>query len=331
MRRPGIARVVIGLLTVLGAFCSEAYADQGEALMGAAQKGDLKLVQDLLEKGAEVNAGDEHGRTALMAASEEGRLDVVKLLQEQGADVNARDETGVTAVMKACANGHLGVVKELLKGGTNVNTKDYEGATPLMWASQYGHAEVVRLLLEKGAGVNVKDYDGVTALKAASARHHCAVADLLLKSGAIITGPISESPTLVKMLAQPMKTFKGHKDIIHKLGKPKSVDVKKVPGKGPSSGLDSIERLEFPGADFLIQKVDKSNREFIIKLVLTKQQKALKLPVTLGASRDFALSQLGQPSHDCGDTIVYSGNYSELKFRLKDSRISRIEWLYDLD
>jgi ankyrin repeat protein len=52
-------------------------------------KGELKQVQDLLDKGADVDAKDETGITALIGASHEGHIDIVKLLLEWEAGIDA--------------------------------------------------------------------------------------------------------------------------------------------------------------------------------------------------------------------------------------------------
>lgn len=72
MRKPR-TRLAVGLLIVLTAMASMSFAeDQNQALMKAAQKGDLNQVQELLGKGADVNAKTKTGWTALMAAAGAG-------------------------------------------------------------------------------------------------------------------------------------------------------------------------------------------------------------------------------------------------------------------
>ena len=54
--------------------------------MLAASSGDSEIVQDLLNKGAEVTAKfTETGKTALMIANEKGYTDIVESLQSSGA------------------------------------------------------------------------------------------------------------------------------------------------------------------------------------------------------------------------------------------------------
>jgi ankyrin repeat protein len=87
MHRLGIGIVTTGMLIVLSIFCSASFAEgQGQALIEAACKGDLRQVQELLEKGADINAKN-CDQTALTAAARGGNLEIVKLLMEKGADV----------------------------------------------------------------------------------------------------------------------------------------------------------------------------------------------------------------------------------------------------
>ncbi|KAK1656687.1 hypothetical protein BDP55DRAFT_515338, partial [Colletotrichum godetiae] len=66
------------------------------ALYIACKKGNIGLVQMLLEKGAEVTVADNDGWTPLNSASDSGHVDVVKLLLEKGADVTVADNDGWT-------------------------------------------------------------------------------------------------------------------------------------------------------------------------------------------------------------------------------------------
>jgi hypothetical protein len=69
MRKNVTMGFVVGLLILVPIFCSASYGDPGEALIIAAKRGDLKLVQDLLEKGVGVDSKDDSGLSALMAAA----------------------------------------------------------------------------------------------------------------------------------------------------------------------------------------------------------------------------------------------------------------------
>ncbi|HLC18327.1 MAG TPA: ankyrin repeat domain-containing protein, partial [Thermodesulfobacteriota bacterium] len=91
-------------------------------IIDAAIKGDLKGVQSLLAKGADVNAKrSDDGATALYMASQEGHTEVVKELLAKGADVNIKAGNGATALIIASKESHTEVVKELLAKGADVN------------------------------------------------------------------------------------------------------------------------------------------------------------------------------------------------------------------
>jgi uncharacterized protein len=120
--------------------------EPGEALIAAARKGDMKQIQDLLGKGADVNAQNKWGLTPLMAAAHGGYIVPEKLLLEKGADVNATQHGGWTALMVAAVKGHVDVVNLLLGKGADVNAMTESRMTALMLASSNGRSQVVQLL-----------------------------------------------------------------------------------------------------------------------------------------------------------------------------------------
>jgi ankyrin repeat protein len=108
------------------------------ALTNTAVLGDLRSMQLMLDRGAEVNAVDPLGRTALMyaAASDRLPLDAVKLLVEHGADVNARDshklggDSGLTVLDIARLHGDTPIVEYLIRAGAKGTTAATEASKP---------------------------------------------------------------------------------------------------------------------------------------------------------------------------------------------------------
>jgi ankyrin repeat protein len=116
----------------------------------AIKNGYLDVIKVFLEKGADVKAADNDGRTSLHWAARNGKLDVVKYLVEKDADVKAAANDGRTPLHWAAKYGNLDVVKYLVKEkGADVKAVDNGGNTPLHWATRYGHWDVVKYLVEK--------------------------------------------------------------------------------------------------------------------------------------------------------------------------------------
>jgi hypothetical protein len=122
-----------------------------DQLLQAAFKGDTAAVQQLLDKGANIEAHTEYGDTALIYAATNGYTEVVTLLLAKGANIEAKDNDGDTALINAAIKGETEVVKLLLAKGANIDAKDNKGETALTMAVSKGKTEVVKLLQEKGA------------------------------------------------------------------------------------------------------------------------------------------------------------------------------------
>jgi ankyrin repeat protein/predicted Ser/Thr protein kinase len=153
-------------------------------LVIAAARGNLQMVEMLLNSGAEVNAQDRSGTTALSAAVDGGHDEVVPQLLAQGADVNRARTTGVTPLMIAAARGKQELVELLLNSGANTDATDRNGWTALASAVDNRHDGITRLLLNRGADVDGVLETGVSPLMIAASRGDEAVVRLLLDKGA---------------------------------------------------------------------------------------------------------------------------------------------------
>jgi len=119
-------------------------------------------VQELLSRGAAVNARDIHERTPLSIASINGRQELVQELVSRGAHIDERDEDLMTPLHLAVDFGRQEAAQELLNRGADVNARDKDGWTPLHFAINGNHADVVGLLLEMGANPTIISDKGDT-------------------------------------------------------------------------------------------------------------------------------------------------------------------------
>eukprot|EP00057_Strongylocentrotus_purpuratus_P008956 XP_011663430.1 PREDICTED: uncharacterized protein LOC105437936 [Strongylocentrotus purpuratus] len=92
--------------------------------MCASQNGHLDVTRYLISQGAQMNKGNNDGRTALHIASHKGHLDVTKYLISRGAEVNKEDNNGRPPLHGAAQNGHLDVTEYLISQKAEVNGGD---------------------------------------------------------------------------------------------------------------------------------------------------------------------------------------------------------------
>ncbi|XP_063818304.1 fibronectin type 3 and ankyrin repeat domains protein 1 isoform X1 [Pseudophryne corroboree] len=155
-------------------------------LMVAAQKGYLRLVELLVEHGADISQVNGSGKNSLMLACFAGHLDVVEFLRNHGVPWDLRDRSGCAAMHWAADGGHLKVIEWMINDDCKVDIKDTcLEWTPLMRVSAIsGNTEVAKCLINAGAEVNVKDKDGKTPLMVATLNNHEHLVRLLIERGA---------------------------------------------------------------------------------------------------------------------------------------------------
>ena len=145
------------LLTTIAAVLLAATAFAGP-IHTAAKTGDLAGIQAELDKGVDVDEGDDSwpGMTPLHYAADEGHTEVVELLIANGADVNAKNENGWTPLHLAAYWGGKEIVELLIAAGADVNAKDMSNwiGTPLDIATHPENpidtAEIAELLRKHG-------------------------------------------------------------------------------------------------------------------------------------------------------------------------------------
>ncbi|KAJ6572468.1 hypothetical protein DFH09DRAFT_1312757 [Mycena vulgaris] len=236
--------------------CREVSGPQnGSTLYWAAKLGFLRIMQLLLEHGADVNTQGGWYGTALQVASAYGFVDLVRLLFQHGADVNAQGGENGTALQVALEHGHLDLARLLLEHGADVNAQGGWYGNALGVASMHGHLDLAQLLLEHGADVNAQDKDNITALEVASLHGHLDNARLLLEHGADINAESGAKGT-----ALHAASWSGHLDLARLLLK-HGADVNAQGGQNRTAlqvaslrgHLDLARLLLEHGADIKVQ------------------------------------------------------------------------------
>ena len=185
-------------------------------LMEAAKNNDLKKMEDLIKQGANVNSGDDKGRTPLMYAAQAGSQQAIeKLVKQHHADVNAKDINDQTALMKSAIMGKNDGVKFLLDNKAKIDEYDKFGRTALLYAARQDHGNVMQTLLNKNADPNIGDEDGRYPLMESAAKGNLETVKGLIRKGAYVnvqddrtkTSPLMEAiengnPTIIRILAK---------------------------------------------------------------------------------------------------------------------------------
>ena len=108
-------------------------------------------------------------KETLWDAAATGELGLIKQNLDAGADINAKEPAGgSTPLIVAALFGQAEAVRSLLEGGADVTIKNNDGSTALHIAAFFGYPEIVKLLLDKDADVNTLNSRGEKSLQIVS-------------------------------------------------------------------------------------------------------------------------------------------------------------------
>ncbi len=165
-----------------------------KALLEAAEEGDLRSVERLIDAGANVNGAIDGDGSPLIAAARAGRTDAVLALLDRGADPNLGVRGDGNPLIAAAREGHEKVVAILLDRGAEIDAVVPDDENALIQASAEGRLDVVELLVGRGADVNARVWvehtyrnpngEWRSPLIMARKGRHDAVAKFLVTSGA---------------------------------------------------------------------------------------------------------------------------------------------------
>jgi ankyrin repeat protein len=117
--------------------------------------GNKRVINLLIEKGANTNAIDFEGLTPLNRAAKENNTYAVRtLLKTHHANCNVTDVHGFTALYYAIQNYNPHMMKLLLENGAMMNIEDKTGDSPLRIVQKMGNGRLLELLRQYGADPN---------------------------------------------------------------------------------------------------------------------------------------------------------------------------------
>lgn len=160
----------------------------GAPLRAAAKKGNLTLVNLLLEHGALPDARRKRLYKTALHQAVCGSMPIVQALVEKGADVNAteslKERTPLWRVTN-CKNTEVIAYLESKGARYSVDDAWYRMATPFEKAAADGDIQTMKQLISEGQDVNARDAFGDTALHSAAAGGKVKAMKWLVQQGAL--------------------------------------------------------------------------------------------------------------------------------------------------
>lgn len=158
----------------------------GLPLIGAAEAGHLDVIKYLITNGCAINQwGGVYKKTALHYASEKGFFKIVEFLLNHGADVNYLDKQGKSALFYAAGSGYVKIAKHLIMSNADINIKEYfTQETAFCYAIRHGTFNIIKMFLDLKVDVNVKYTSGETMLFFAVRHLSFEIIQLLINYGA---------------------------------------------------------------------------------------------------------------------------------------------------
>lgn len=145
------------LITALVTASADPVASANRGLVHACRQGHLTAIPTLIRSGADLeHRVDEHGSTVLHLVSSQWYARgprMVEALLEGGAEVDSADRHGQTALHRAAQADLVEVSESLLRAGASTSARDGDGQTPLGLAVRDQAWATAAVLTEGGAPV----------------------------------------------------------------------------------------------------------------------------------------------------------------------------------
>ncbi|XP_025856920.2 2-5A-dependent ribonuclease [Vulpes vulpes] len=304
----------------------------GNQLIQAIKKEDIKLIQQLLEEGADANFQEkEWGWSPLHIAVQICQEDIVDLLLRYGADPFLKKKNEATPFIVAGIVGNVKLLKLFLSKGADVNECDANGFTAFMEAAVNCRVEAIRFLYENGANVNLSrrtkedqkrlKKGGATALMDAAEHGHVDVVKILLdEMGADVNAcdNMGRNALIHVFRSSDGRNMEG----IIRLLLDHGADVNVRGEKGKTPLILAVEKKHLGLVQMLLEQehteVDDTDSEGNTALLLAVQyrlEEIVKLLCNKGANMD------------CGELVMIARrNYDSSLARLLLSYGAREDW-----
>ena len=162
----------------------------------------IKVLQAIIDHGANVNAANMRNETAFMLACMINNESAIKVLLNASADLNIAEVDGYTclhyAVAKDCSKD---VLQAIIDHGANVNAMNKRNETALIRAFTYKNESAIHVLLNSSAYPNIADdtYGDTCLHKAVTRDCSIVVLQALIDHGAIVNATNKKTRTALAL------------------------------------------------------------------------------------------------------------------------------------
>ncbi len=186
-------------------------------LRRAAEIGNTGLVDEILDRGISINAGDKNRYTALHAAAAQSYHPIGAAMVEHLLDKGANPYAGAwgwentplhTEISNERPKSAVALISIYKKRNLDLDKPDKEGKTPLHLASMVGLNDVVEALIDNGANIHAVDNLGRTPLHYAALRGNKVATCALIKAGAELNVQDKEDNTPLHLCYSGEKTLR---------------------------------------------------------------------------------------------------------------------------
>lgn len=186
----------------------EAKDKNGEtALFYALDRNQVNIARFLIQKKADVNVSNIHGRHLIHPAIKNNQYDLIKLMLDHGLKPNFDGSGSTTLTLTANLNpNNFKFIRLFVEQGVNINALDKNHYSALMYLTmiENPNLEIISYMMNKKADVNVKDSSGRSILRLLIEKRsqNLALVKLLLKNGADIDSKDKEGQSIFDFINQ---------------------------------------------------------------------------------------------------------------------------------
>jgi ankyrin repeat protein len=311
------------MLTMLFTFSSKEKLNN--QLFDAVDKNNLKQIELLLSKGAEIDAKKENDENLLYYSIIKGNKKIYEYLILNGAEINNIDYD-YYPLFAAIYTENIELVEFLLKNNANINICTGSGDTVLHITSNICNEKLFILFLNKGVDINIKNMDWETPLHDLcisviwtydSKRDYIKMLKLLLQKGADpnVKDKTGETPLKIaqfrndKLSQQQVKIL----DEIVRILKPITIEnmTEKLFHAVDKNDLKKIEFLLSKGAD--INSQNENNENLLYYSIMKKNKKIYEYLIQKGAD----INVINHDNYSPLFAAIFTENYELVELLLR--------------